>query len=166
MQFLADTTQFATTFASFDAISALIAAFFFYCLANPQRIKNRTQFWGVFVILIGIVVLYTLRLMLYNSAEGQVFVGVMIGILQVGGLILTALYVGGLTVGQMSNEIGTAVEDFRGKPKVTPIIPLSGDNPPGKYDDPVPAPRYDVEPPRYNIELPKEHTKRPSVDED
>jgi len=154
------------TFNSFDAISALIGVFFFYCLANPQRIKNRTQFWGVFVILLAIIVLYTLRLMLYNSAGGQVFTGVMIGILQFGGMVLTVLYVGGLTVGQMSGQIGDAVEDFRGKPKVTPIIPLSGDHPPGKYDDPIEAPRYNVEPPRYNIELPKEHPKSPSVDED
>jgi len=166
MQLLADTTPFATTFASFDAISALIGAFFFYCLANPHRVKNRTQFWGVFGILIAIIVLYTLRLMLYNSAAGQVFTGVMIGILQIGGMVLTALYVGGLTVGQMSGEIGDAVEDFRGKPKVTPIVPLSGDNPPGKYDDPIEAPRYNAEPPRYNIELPKEHPRSPSVDED
>lgn len=137
------------TFASFDAISALIAAFFFYCLAQPHRVKNRTQFWAAFGVILLIIVFYTLRLMFYNSSEGQVFTGVMIGLLQIGGVILTVLYVGGLTIHEVAGEIGEAVDEFRGaRTKKTVIVPLSGDEPKLKYDDPIAAPRY-------NVELPK-----------
>jgi len=88
---LADAIVYVPAPPILDGISLLIGAFFFYSLAHPERVKNRTQFWAVFAVLILLVLFYTLRLMLYNAPGGQVFTGIFIGLLQVAGLVLTVM---------------------------------------------------------------------------
>ena len=135
---------------SLDGMTLLIGAFFFLCLAQPERIKSRTHFWAVFACLLLITLFYVLRLMLYNSPAGQVFTGVFIGLCQAAGLVLTVMYVGGLRVGELRDQLSDAADDFRrgGQPVKPRIVPLTGEKPKAKDEDPAP-------PPRIVIDLPK-----------
>lgn len=151
---LAETTYVSSVLPVYtlDGMTLLLGAFFFYSLAHPHKVRNHTQFWAVFACLLLIVVLYALRLMLYNSPAGQVLTGVLIGMLQAGGLILTVLYVGGLRVSDVAEELRDAAADFRhgGEAAKKPIIvPLTGEKPVPKEDPLPPAP------PRVVIDLPK-----------
>ena len=140
---------------SLDGMTLLIGAFFFYSLARPSLIKHRSQFWAVFVCLLAIVLLYTLRLMLYNSPAGQVFIGVMIGLLQAGGLVLTVMYVGGLRPDEIAEALRDTADDFRGGPPAkTPIVPLKGEQP-KPAARPVNQSYPSADPPRVVIDLPK-----------
>lgn len=144
-------------FYTLDGMTLLLGAFFFYSLAHPHRVRNRTQFWAVFVVLLLIVLLYALRLMLYNSPAGQVMTGVFIGLLQAGGLVLTVLYVGGLQFGDVAEELKDAADEFRrgGEPAKPPIVPLTGEKPMPRHE-PVPAAEpVSPMPPRVVIDLPK-----------
>ncbi|MGN6628167.1 MAG: hypothetical protein ACTHLN_16225 [Tepidisphaeraceae bacterium] len=147
---LADAIVYVPAPPILDGISLLIGAFFFYSLAHPERVKNRTQFWAVFAVLILLVLFYTLRLMLYNAPGGQVFTGIFIGLLQVAGLVLTVMYFGGLTVRELGEELTEAADEFRrgGEPAKPRIVPLTGAQPKPR-DEPI-----DV-PPRVSIDLPK-----------
>jgi hypothetical protein len=157
---LADATEYVQAvipFYSLDGMTLLLGAFFLYCLAHPERVRYRTQYWAAFVLLVTIILLYTLRLMLYNSPGGQVFTGVMIGLLQAGGLVLTVTYVGGLRVADVASELKDAADDFRrgGEPVKPPIVPLTGEQPKHRDEPIVPIPVVPA-PPRVVIELPKD----------
>ena len=157
---LADADLYVAPAPILDGMSLLIGAFFFYCLANPSRVKNRTQFWAVFAVLVLIVLFYTLRLMLYNSAAGQVFTGVFIGMLQVAGLVLTVMYAGGLSLRDLGDELSDAADEFRrGEPAKPVIVPLTGAVPKPKANPMRDEPRINLvqpPPPRVSIELPKD----------
>lgn len=143
--------QSVLPFYSLDGMTLLLGTFFFYCLAHPERVRNRTQYWAVFGCLLLIILLYTLRLMLSDNATIQVFAGVMIGLLQAAGLVLTVLYVGGLRPSELASELRDAADEFRrgGEPAKPVIVPLTGEQPKPR-EEPVPPP-----PPRVVIELPK-----------
>ncbi|MDB5324473.1 MAG: hypothetical protein JWM57_42 [Phycisphaerales bacterium] len=136
---------------SLDGMTLLLGAFFLYCLAHPDRVRNRTHYWAAFACLLFIILFYVLRLMLYNSPAGQVFSGVMIGMLQAMGLVLTVMYVGGLRPSEVASELRDATDDFRrgGEPAKPVIIPLTGEQPKAK-EEPIAPP-----PPRVVIDLPK-----------
>ena len=150
-----------------DGLTIILAAFWFYCLANPERVRKQHQFWLVFYVLIGLVVLYTLRLMLYTSAAGQVIVAILIGLLHIAGLVLTVMYTAGLSGREIADELGDAGHAFQhgGEPRKPKIVPISGKMP--KARDPArDAPREperiaiddepgDAPPPRIVIDLPK-----------
>lgn len=149
---------------SLDGMTLLIGAFFFYSLARPATIKHRSQFWAVFVCLLSIILLYALRLMLYNSPAGQVFTGVMIGLLQAGGLVLTVMYVGGLRTDDIADALRDTADDFRGGPPAkTPIVPLKGEQPiPART--PVDRTSPSADPPRVVIDLPRSPPERIPVE--
>lgn len=159
MNFLADGT-YVVPVQTFDGITLAIAAFFFYCLARPQMVKNRTQFWGVFFALCAIVLLYTLRLMLYNSTAGQVFCGIMIGLVQLGAMILTVLYVGGLTGTELTEQLTEAAVNLKRGDDRPVIVPLTNEQPKQKYDESGNAPDDEPRPPRIVIDLPKKSDEK------
>jgi hypothetical protein len=136
-------------FYSLDGMTLLIGAFFLYSLARPERVNSRTHYWAAFACLLLIVLLYTLRLMLYNTPAAQVVLGVFIGLCQAAGLVLTVMYVGGLRPGEIAGELRDAADDIRrgGEPAKPRIVPITGEKPRPKDDD---AP-----PPRVVIDLPK-----------
>jgi hypothetical protein len=163
MPLLAETDNYTHVIPTLDGLTAILAGFFFYCLAKPAMVKNRTQYWATFACLLLITLCYTLRLMLYNSSAGQVVTGIMIGLLQVGGMLLTVLYVGGLTTRDVADQMKDAYEDFRagGDARKPVIVPLTGEKPKPRPEEPT-TPREEIAPvappqpqPRVMIELPK-----------
>jgi len=150
-----------------DGITLIIGAFFFYSLARPETIKNRTQFMGVFGILIAIVGCYTLHLMLYNSSAGKLFVGILIGLLQLAGLVLSVMYVGGLSAREVGREVISAAKSVRNNEPMNDVVPAAqahaenraenhAEKPvekpvqrePAAYDEPALKPRIVIELPK------------------
>jgi hypothetical protein len=133
-----------------DGITFILAAYWFYCLAQPERVRKTSQYWLVFYVLILIVILYTLRLMLYTSAAGQVIVAIFIGLLHIAGLVLTVMYSGGLGGREIADNLSEAAHAFNtgGEPRKPKIVPITGQMP-KRRDAP------DEPPPRIVIDLPK-----------
>jgi hypothetical protein len=133
-----------------DGLTVVMAAFWFYCLARPERVLKKQQFWLVFYVLLLLVVFYTLRLMLYTSAAGQIIVGIAVGLLHIVGLVLTVMYVGGLGGRDIADELSDAAHAFQhgGEPRKPKIVPITGQMPRQKESD-------DAPPPRIVIDLPK-----------
>ncbi len=150
MNLLAEAVTYVVPVQTFDGITLILAVFFFYCLAKPEMVKNRTQFWGVFFALCAITLFYTLRLMLYNSPAGQVFCGIMIGLLQLGGLVLTVLYVGGLSSVELREQLGEAAANFRRGDEKPIMVPLKREQPKPRDDE-----EDEDRPPRIVIDLPR-----------
>src|SRR2546422_10578256 len=79
-----------------NGVTTAIVLFIFACVAYPTLVKNRTQFYAAFVSVLAIILLFSLALMLKDSAGFQVMAGVFSGPLHVLALIMLFLCAGGL----------------------------------------------------------------------
>jgi len=112
-----------------EGVTTALVAFIFACVIFPHLVKNKTQFYGAFAAVIGIILLHSLNTMV-NSIGFQVFAGALTGVLQVGALVLLFLAAGGITLKELGSEMGRAYEVIRrGEHEKTVIVPLSGEMP-------------------------------------
>ena len=107
-----------------------------------------------------LVVLYTLRLIAYNSVSGQIIIGIFVGLLHLGGMVLTVMYTGGLDGRDVVDEVSDAVHAFRhgGEPRKPKIVPITGQMVNKAADKPILKNVRDDDdepPPRIVIDLPK-----------
>ena len=111
---------------STDGVTIAIVAFLLACFVFPQTIKFRTQFYAAFFITVGIILLATLRLMLYKvSPTAHVVMSVMIGLLQVATMLLLVLASGGMTLGKLTEEMKSSYEVIRrGEEEKEVIVPI------------------------------------------
>ena len=119
------TTQ-VTNVVVMEGVTTALVLFCFVCVIVPTLIKNRHQFYAGFGSVCVIILLQTLRLMMYNSPGFQVVSGVLIGLAQLAGVILFFLAAGGLTLKQFGSDIGKTIEIIRrGEEEREIIIPRS-----------------------------------------
>jgi hypothetical protein len=110
-----------------NGVTTAIVLFIFACVAWPALVKNRTQFYAAFVSVLVIILLFSLALMLKDSAGFQVMVGFLVGLLQIFAIVMLFLSAGGLTFKEMTGEMARAYEVIRrGEETKTVIIPLTG----------------------------------------
>jgi hypothetical protein len=141
MRLLADTpvvTPPAIVF-TLDGVTTVLTAFIFVCLIMPSLVKHKQQFYAALACVAGIILMHTLNLML---GFGTLLFGVATGALQLLGLLLLVLCVGGLTVKELGGEMARAYEVIRrGETEKETIIPL-GNQPigtrRGKGEPPAP----------------------------
>ncbi|MBC7783568.1 MAG: hypothetical protein H7144_06990 [Burkholderiales bacterium] len=151
-----------------DGLTTVIAAFFLYCLARQDMIKNKTYYYFTFACLLGIVLFSTLYYFL-NDVYGRGFCAIVLGVLHVAALLLTMGYVGGVTLRGMAGEMKDAVDDFRagGDAKKSVIVPLTGQQPAPRTDRVDRPDRTDssgeAERPRIVIDLPKRDDDKPQI---
>jgi hypothetical protein len=111
-----------------EGVTTAIVLFVFACVLYPRMVKNKTQFYAAFTGVLAIILLTSLRQMLYNSVGFQVFSGAMIGLLQAGAIVLLFLSAGGLTIKELGGEMARAYEVVRrGEEEKTVIIPITGE---------------------------------------
>ena len=123
-----------------NGVTTAIVLFIFACVAWPQLVKNRTQFYAAFVSVLAIILLFSLALMLRDSAGFQVLAGFIIGLLQIFAIIMLFLSAGGLTFKELTGEMARAYEVIRrGEEGKTVIIPLTGAVPKKKDEAPPPS---------------------------
>ena len=137
-----------------EGVTTALVAFIFACVIFPHLVKNKTQFYGAFAAVIGIILLHSLNTMI-NSIGFQLFAGALTGILQVCALVLLFLAAGGITLKELGSEMGRAYEVIRrGENEKTVIVPLTGEMPKSReeraaardVDDEIDEGRIDLPP--------------------
>jgi hypothetical protein len=122
--------------STLDGVTTVIVAFLFVCLAMPQLVKNKTQYYAALVCVLLVILLHALSMMLIGSRSFVVVAAVFTGVLQIIAIIALVLCAGGLTVRQLGGEIAGAYEVIRrGEEEKEVIVPLSGQTPRRKADD-------------------------------
>ena len=107
-------------------VTTALVLFVFACLLYPSAIKNKAQFYAGFTGVLLILLIYSLDVMI-RSAGFQVFGGALTGLLQLFSLVMFFMAAGGLSVGELGEEMKGAFEVMRrGESEKTVIIPLSG----------------------------------------
>jgi hypothetical protein len=130
---------------SVDAITFAIIAFQFTCFVFPKTIKNRSQFFAAFYVTLFILVVSTVRLMLYKSPTPYVVLAVITGVSQIVAIILLFLSAGGMTIGQFAGELKGSYEVIRrGGEEKEVIVPIRGEQPLASADDDDVSPASNV----------------------
>lgn len=139
-----------------EGMTAVLAAFFVFCLAKQELIRNRTYYYATFVCLLLIILFNVFYYFTAPATSFQGFCAIGLGVLHAAALILTMAYIGGLSIRQMADEMKDAAQDFRtaGESRKPVIVPLGQDKPRVKdaYEE---EEREQREKPRIVIELPK-----------
>jgi hypothetical protein len=144
---------------SLEGVTTAIVLFVFACMLYPRLVKNKTQFYAAFTCVIVIILLTSLRQMLYNSVGFQVFSGAMIGLLQAGAIVLLFLSAGGLTFKELGGDLARAYEVVRrGEEEKTVIIPITGEmankRPPIRADADILRQEQELDAQEHKIDLP------------
>jgi hypothetical protein len=112
-----------------DSIIAAIVGFIFVCILFPRLVKNHTQFYTAFGLVLISMLLWTIATMFGNEGFGR-FVRVMEGFLTIGALVLIVLSAGGLSLKDLTGEFKSAIEVIRrGDSDKEVIVPLTGEMP-------------------------------------
>ena len=142
-----------------EGVTTALVAFIFVCVIYPRLVKNKPQFYGALAAVVLIILLYSLSVMLRDSAGFQVFSGAATGLLQAGAILLLFLSAGGITLKELSGDMARAYEVIRrGEEQKTVIVPLSGEQPkPRQPAETIPPQRTpEATPPGEKIDLPPE----------
>src|SRR5262245_19892917 len=95
-----------------EGVTTAIVAFIFVCILFPRLVKNRTQFYSAFGLILIALFLYALAQMIQSAgflrfAEG---IGTF---LVIASLILLVLGTGGLSLKDLTGEFKSAIEVIR-----------------------------------------------------
>jgi hypothetical protein len=127
--FLADTTEpvhaLTAVVSTLDGVTTVLVAFVFFCMAYPDRVKNKPQFYAGFAAVAGIIVVHMLSLIVSSSAGFMTFCAVAVGALQLGAMVLFVLSVGGVSARELAGEMAKSYEVIRrGETQKEVIIPI------------------------------------------
>src|SRR3954463_7100925 len=121
-----------------DLTTPLIA-FLFVCLIFPKIVRNRAQFYMSFAILVLILLVNIIASMFHTHESFVYFLSVIAEVLRLVVFILLVLCAGGLELHQLTGEVFRSFEVMRrGDTEKTVIIPLSGQKPKVKEEEPEP----------------------------
>jgi hypothetical protein len=119
---------------TFEGVTTAIVVFVFACVILPHLVKNKTQFYAAFAMVMVVILLHSLAIMI-GTAGFQVFAGAVSGLLQVGAIVLLFLACGGVTMKQLGGDLARAYEVIRrGEEEKTIIVPLTGEQPKSRAD--------------------------------
>ncbi len=105
-------------------VTTALVLFALACLLYPAAIKNRAQFYAGFVAVLVMVFLFSLDVMIRQPGF-QVFSGAVTGLLQLFALVMFFMSAGGMSVGELADDLKHAYEVVRrGEEAKTVIIPL------------------------------------------
>jgi hypothetical protein len=110
-------------------VTTALVLFILATLLYPKTVKNKTQFYAGFGSVLGILLVNTIDVMFKNPGI-QVFGGALTGLLQLFALVMFFMSAGGLSVGELGEELRGAYEVIRrGESEKTVIVPLTGEVP-------------------------------------
>ena len=130
-------------------VTTALVAFIFFCVIFPERVKNRPQFYAAFGLICLVILLDALSIIFANNAF-RVFTTLALAFLQIVAMLVLFMAAGGLSWGELRDEMGNAIEVIRrGGEEKEVIIPLTGQKPKPRAtddDDDRPA-RVDLDAP-------------------
>lgn len=104
-------------------VTGAIVGFVFVCIIFPGLIRNRAQFYGALGAVVVGLLLTALATLIGNFTLLRL-VGAVDLLLQAAAIVLLVLATGGLTLGQLANDVSQAFGQT-GDSGTTPIVPLS-----------------------------------------
>jgi hypothetical protein len=108
-----------------EGVTTAIVAFIFVCILFPKLVKNSTQFYAAFGLIVIMLFLTTLAGIIGSEGFYRL-VRALNGLLQLTALVLLVLSAGGLSLKELAGEFKDAVEVIRrGESDKEVIIPLS-----------------------------------------
>jgi hypothetical protein len=111
-----------------EGVTTAIVAFIFVCIVYPRLVKVRPQFYGAFGAILFVILLQSIAQMLGDKA--MIAALAVTGLLQIAAILLLFMSCGGLTVKDLTSDIGKTIEVVRrGGEKETIIVPLRGEQP-------------------------------------
>lgn len=114
---------------TFEGVTTAIVAFVFACVIFPTLVKNKTQFYAAFMMVMVVILLHSLSIMI-RTPGFQVFAGALTGLLQIGAVVMLFLGCGGVTMKQLGGDLSRAYEVIRrGEEEKQIIVPLTGEMP-------------------------------------
>jgi hypothetical protein len=112
-----------------EGVTTAIVAFIFVCVLFPRLVKNPTQYYTAFGLVI-LMLLFNSVARIFNSEKFTTFVGGLNGLLQLAALFLLVLSTGGLSLKDFAGEFKNAYEVMRrGESEKEVIVPLTGEMP-------------------------------------
>ena len=112
-----------------QGITTAIVAFIFVCIIFPKLVRNRTQFYAAFAMIVLMLFFHSLA-GIFGSDKFWSFVNGLNGLLQLVALVLIVLSTGGLSLGELTGEFRNAFEVIRrGESEKEVIVPLTGEMP-------------------------------------
>jgi hypothetical protein len=120
-----------------EGIIAVIVAFIFVCILFPKLVRNQTQFYAAFGMVLLVILLETLSLM-FGSTSFTRFVAVCDGFLTAGALLMMVMSTGGLSLKDLTGEFKKTIEVIRrGEEEKEVIVPITGQMPKPRRREPV-----------------------------
>lgn len=120
-----------------QGVTTALVAFFFVCVVFPSLVKHRSQFYAALAAIVLIILLDAIAHMAGGKEPGAfaTVAYVFIAVLQVGTILMLFLSTGGLTARELAGDMRRAYEVMRrGEQEKSVIIPLTGQQAPGKSE--------------------------------
>ncbi len=110
-----------------EGVTTAIVLFIFFCIAYPQHIKNRPQFYSALGIVCLIILLQAFAFALIGHGV-VVFLTFAAAVMQIFAILLLFMAAGGLSWADLRDDVGHAYEVIRrGGEEKEIIVPLSGE---------------------------------------
>jgi hypothetical protein len=118
-------------FIVMEGVTTVIVAFIFVCVVYPHLVKNRPQFYGAFAaILLVILIESGAKVFEANPEKSPGVIFAISGLLQIMAILLMFMSCGGVSLADLSADLGKTIEVVRrGGEKETIIVPLTGERP-------------------------------------
>jgi hypothetical protein len=121
-----------------EGIIAVIVAFIFVCILFPKLVRNHTQFYAAFGMVLLVILLDTLAMMFATGVSFGRFVAVCNGFLTAASLLMMVMATGGLSLKDLTGEFKSAIEVIRrGEEQKEVIVPITGQMPKPRRREPV-----------------------------
>lgn len=115
-----------------EGVTTAIVGFIFVCLVYPRLVKHKPQFYSA----VGLLLLIILFDAISHFAASRVMY-MLTALLQIVTILVLVLCVGGLTVRDLAGEVANTVEVIRRGETKPVLVPLRGEQPRQKQEEPV-----------------------------
>lgn len=95
-----------------EGVTTAIVAFLFVCIVFPSVVRNRAQFYAALAMTLAIIFLHSIAALAGNADFYRV-VGGLVGLLQVGAIVMLILGAGGLSPREIADDAIRSFEVIR-----------------------------------------------------
>jgi len=118
-----------------EGVTTALVGFLLLCVAFPKMVKHRQQFYAAFIVVLAVILLQSLATMSDPTGSFHRLAIGFAGLFQIVVLVLLVLSCGGMSLGELTGELGNAIEVIRrGETEKEIIIPLTGEKPRPRED--------------------------------
>src|SRR5690606_25894818 len=112
-------------------VTAALLGFQLLCLAFPRLVRHKPQYYWSVGLLVLVILLDAIARIFHQTPALLVVIYFLIALLQIGTIALLLMSTGGLSPGELADELKNAYEVMRrGEEEKEVIVPLSGQRPP------------------------------------